>query len=190
MTIVTAYDTLGEEGLKHSIVQTGSTAIFLDPSLLKSLIGILRSVPSIKHIIYNTDTEIDQQLLDQLHSEFIHINVQSIEDLRKQGEENPVDPVPPKPEDLCCIMYTSGTTGPPKGVPLTHANVIAASKLERTSVPLFIKLMNRNSCWCSRRHRSLYQPHGFPPDLPSSISHFGIHVREPVPVLGWYHGIR
>jgi Long-chain acyl-CoA synthetases (AMP-forming) len=51
--------------------------------------------------------------------------------MRKQGEENLVEPVPPKPEDLCCIMYTSGTTGPPKGVPLTHANVIAASKPKR-----------------------------------------------------------
>ena len=130
MTIVTAYDTLGEEGLQHSLVQTGSTAIFLDPGLMKSLINILRNVPSITHIIYNTDTEIDQAILDQLHSEFIHISVQSIEDLRKQGEENPVEPVPPKPEDLCCIMYTSGSTGPPKGVPLTHANVIAASKLK------------------------------------------------------------
>jgi long-chain acyl-CoA synthetase len=125
---VTAYDTLGEEGLKHSMVQTGSTAIFVDPGLMKSLFNILRSVPSLKYIIYNTDTEMDQKLLDQLHSEFIHIQVLSIEDLRKQGEENPVEPVPPKPEDLCCIMYTSGSTGPPKGVPLTHANVIAASK--------------------------------------------------------------
>jgi long-chain acyl-CoA synthetase len=131
VTIVTAYDTLGEEGLKHSLVQTGSTAIFLDPSLLKSLINILRSVPSIKHIIYNSDNEVDQQLLDQLHSEFIHLNVLSLEDLRKQGEENNVEPVPPKPEDLCCIMYTSGSTGPPKGVSLTHANVIAASKSKR-----------------------------------------------------------
>jgi long-chain acyl-CoA synthetase len=131
VTIVTAYDTLGEEGLKHSLVQTGSTAIFLDPSLLKSLINILRSVPSIKHIIYNTDNEVDQKLLDQLHSEFIHLNVISIEELRKQGEENNVEPVPPKPEDLCCIMYTSGSTGPPKGVPLTHANVIAASKSQK-----------------------------------------------------------
>ena len=130
MTIVTAYDTLGEEGLKHSLVQTGSTAIFLDPSLLKSLINIIRNVPSIKHIIYNTDNEVDQKLLDQLHSEFIHLNVISIEELRKQGEENNVEPVPPTPEDLCCIMYTSGSTGPPKGVPLTHANVIAASKSE------------------------------------------------------------
>ena len=38
-----------------------------------------------------------------------------------------VDPVPPAPEDLCCIMYTSGSTGPPKGVPLKHKAVLAAS---------------------------------------------------------------
>jgi len=30
-----------------------------------------------------------------------------------------------RPEDLITICYTSGTTGPPKGVELTHANVIA-----------------------------------------------------------------
>ena len=191
MTIVTAYDTLGEEGLKHSLVQTGSTAIFLDPSLLKSLINILRSVPSIKHIIYNTDNEVDQKLLDQLHSEFIHLNVLSIEDLRKQGEENNVEPVPPKPEDLCCIMYTSGSTGPPKGVPLTHANVIAASKLKmriqgrRKSMLIF-----RNSRGCQRDRRPLHQPQGLIADLPPPISHFGVHVREPLPLLGWYHGLR
>ena len=35
------------------------------------------------------------------------------------------DPTPPKPEDLATICYTSGTTGTPKGVMLTHGNVIA-----------------------------------------------------------------
>lgn len=33
--------------------------------------------------------------------------------------------IPPKPEDLATICYTSGTTGTPKGVMLTHGNVIA-----------------------------------------------------------------
>ncbi|KAF7716233.1 AMP-dependent synthetase/ligase domain-containing protein [Penicillium ucsense] len=127
ITIVTAYDTLGEEGLKHSLVQTSSTAIFLDPGLIKSLTHVLGDVSSIKHVIYNTDNEVNQQDLEKLKADFPHVNVLSFEDLRKSGEENPVEPVPPKPEDLCCIMYTSGSTGPPKGVPLTQANVIAAT---------------------------------------------------------------
>ncbi|KAF4215348.1 hypothetical protein CNMCM8980_006797 [Aspergillus fumigatiaffinis] len=127
LTIVTAYDTLGEEGLKHSLVQTSSLAIFLDPGLIRSLANVLSDVKSIKHVIYNTDQEVKQEDLDKLKADFDYLNIMSIEELRKLGEENPVDPVPPSPEDLCCIMYTSGSTGPPKGVPLTHKNVIAAT---------------------------------------------------------------
>ncbi len=32
-------------------------------------------------------------------------------------------PTPAKPEDMAVLMYTSGTTGTPKGVPLTHGNI-------------------------------------------------------------------
>ncbi|KAK9139149.1 hypothetical protein Scep_008830 [Stephania cephalantha] len=40
------------------------------------------------------------------------------------GKENPADIVPPKPQDIGTIMYTSGTSGHPKGVVLTHENAI------------------------------------------------------------------
>ena len=36
-------------------------------------------------------------------------------------------PPPAKPEDLALLMYTSGTTGMPKAVPLTHGNIYAES---------------------------------------------------------------
>jgi len=42
------------------------------------------------------------------------ISVYSFDDFLALGRANPAEPVPPKPDDLCTIMYTSGTTGDPK----------------------------------------------------------------------------
>ncbi|OJD17833.1 hypothetical protein AJ78_02074 [Emergomyces pasteurianus Ep9510] len=125
MTMVTAYDSLGEDGLKHSMLQTHSTAIFLDPALLPTLGHILKDVTDIKYVIYDTATEVKQEHIDSLKTNFPHLNIMSFEDLRKLGEDNPVEPVPPAPEDLGAIMYTSGSTGPPKGVSLKHRNIVA-----------------------------------------------------------------
>jgi long-subunit acyl-CoA synthetase (AMP-forming) len=33
-----------------------------------------------------------------------------------------------QPDDLCMVMYTSGTTGPPKGVKLSHRNLLSQQK--------------------------------------------------------------
>ena len=131
MAIVTAYDTLGEEGLKHSMKQTGAKAIFLDPHLLKTLVNPLKEATEIQYVIYNSAGEVKQEDITKLQESHPHLTIQSFEELRKLGEANMVDPVPPKPEDLCCVMYTSGSTGPPKGVMLKHSNVVAASMLNQ-----------------------------------------------------------
>jgi len=126
MPIATAYDTLGEVGLKHSLVQTHAKAIYCDPQLLPTLVKPLDEAKEIKYIIYNSDGEVNQEHISKLKDTHNHLTILSFEELRKLGESNPTDPVPPEPEDLCCIMYTSGSTGTPKGVPLKHKAVVAA----------------------------------------------------------------
>ncbi len=137
MPIVTAYDTLGEEGLKHSMAATGAKAIFLDPHLLPNIVNPLKEAKEIKFVIYNTEHDANPQHIKLLGETHPDVKVLSIDELIKLGTDNPVDPVPPASEDLCCIMYTSGSTGTPKGVPLKHKNVIAARKypLSRRSEP-------------------------------------------------------
>jgi long-chain acyl-CoA synthetase len=128
MAIVTAYDTLGEEGLRHSMVATKTKAIFLDPHLLPTLNFVLKEATEIKYVVWNSQHQVQQEHVESLKAAYPSVTILSIEELRKLGEDNPVDPVPPSPEDLCCIMYTSGSGGTPKGVSLKHRNVIAGSK--------------------------------------------------------------
>ncbi|PGH36406.1 long-chain acyl-CoA synthetase [[Emmonsia] crescens] len=126
MSIVTSYDTLGEEGLRHSMLEAGSKALFTDPQLLGSLVKLLVDTKCIKVVIYNNTRLLQQETLNSLKDAHPGVLLISFEELRKLGEDNPVDPVPPNAEDTGMIMYTSGATGPPKGVPLKHKHVVAA----------------------------------------------------------------
>ena len=40
-----------------------------------------------------------------------------------QGKVNEMEILPPQPFNICTIMYTSGTSGDPKGVVLTHETI-------------------------------------------------------------------
>jgi long-chain acyl-CoA synthetase len=130
MPIVTAYDTLGEEGLRLSLMATKAKAIFLEPHLLRTFINTLKDAKDIQCIVLNTECEHDvaQEDLDVLRSSHDHLIVINFDDLLQLGRSNPMDPTPPAPDDLCCIMYTSGSVGVPKGVELKHRNVVAAGE--------------------------------------------------------------
>jgi len=47
------------------------------------------------------------------------------------GDQYPADPDFSGLEDLSTVLYTSGTTGVPKGVMLTHRNILSVVILDK-----------------------------------------------------------
>lgn len=137
--IVTAYDTLGEEGLTHSLVLTESNAIFTDNTLLDTLVNPLKKTDHIRYIIHAEDIdENDKRCGGSYYKDAVaarekilevcpNVKFYSFNEVVALGKEDVKSPLPgkAKPSDICCIMYTSGSTGVPKGVVITHENIIA-----------------------------------------------------------------
>jgi long-chain acyl-CoA synthetase len=191
MPIVTAYDTLGEEGLRYSMVATKAKAIFLDPHLLPTLTNVLAVATEVQNVIWNPQHQVNPEHVEKLKASYPHVQIMSFDDLQKLGEENPVDLVPPSADDLCCIMYTSGSTGTPKGVPVTHAAVIAAGMPashfpsdQKEPVPLANTCPPLRSHRRQRHRRAVYRTRRRPPHLPPPRPHPRVRLRARRPLLG------
>ncbi|KAI0032135.1 long-chain-fatty-acid-CoA-ligase [Vararia minispora EC-137] len=126
-TIATAYDTLGEEGLQHSLNEPECVGVFTNAELLPVVAKVSANVPSLRFVIY--DGEGKPEVIDKLVMSHEGIRVLHLDELRALGRSKSIEEVNgrmPSPEDVACIMYTSGTTGAPKGVVIKHSNLIAA----------------------------------------------------------------
>ncbi|KAK5994974.1 Acyl-CoA synthetase FUM16 [Cladobotryum mycophilum] len=134
ITIVTAYDTLGESGVEHSLLQTGCEAMFVDPHLLKTAVGPIKKA-GVKTVIVNHESLFSTGgEIEEFKNNNPDLRVITHEELRQLGEENMVEPSPAKPTDLYCIMYTSGSTGLPKGACISHEALLASITGLRTCV--------------------------------------------------------
>ncbi|XP_047408527.1 long-chain-fatty-acid--CoA ligase 5 isoform X2 [Sciurus carolinensis] len=122
MVAVPLYDTLGAEAIIYIVNKADIPTVICDtPEKASILIANVEQglTPGLKMII------LMDPFSDELkqRGEKCGVELLTLFDAENLGKENFRKPVPPSPEDLSIICFTSGTTGDPKGAMITHQNI-------------------------------------------------------------------
>ncbi|NXW23178.1 ACSL5 ligase, partial [Circaetus pectoralis] len=124
MVAVPLYDTLGPEAIIYIVNKADISIVVCDkPEKAQILLENCEKekTPCLKTIILMD--LFDKELKDR--GAKVGVEILALQEVEELGRNNIREPVPPKPEDLCIVCFTSGTTGNPKGAMLTHQNVVA-----------------------------------------------------------------
>lgn len=138
---VSLYDTLGPSAIEYIINHASLACVATSLPHIATLLKLQSRLPTLKIIISLDPLDAGEQAghtkLDILSSlaEEQGIQVYSIHQVEALGDSlGPVQLNPPVPSDIITINYTSGTTGPPKGVLLTHRAAVAAASASLCTV--------------------------------------------------------
>jgi len=122
LCLVPVYDTLGPDAIHYIFSQTRASTIFLSNDHLDALIKEAGKFETLQNVVTFEPFTEDQKT----KAEWAGLKLFTFADVIKNGEQQKHEYLKSGPEDFYTINYTSGTTGLPKGVMITQANILAS----------------------------------------------------------------
>lgn len=149
LTVVPLYDTLGVENLSYCLNQSQLTTLFVTSATLKTLLT-LKDFGNLKRIIS----------FDLLDNESVHkarqlnLEVLDYQQILKVGSQinNNFGAIKQNYDDIFTFSYTSGTTGPPKGVLMSHGNFLASLSAMKNNTDLNFDTNDRHLSYLPLPH--------------------------------------
>ncbi|KAK9237488.1 eukaryotic long-chain fatty acid CoA synthetase (LC-FACS) [Lipomyces kononenkoae] len=129
---VTLYDSLGPDASEYILNLTESPILVASLNNIPAILTIKHKLPHLKVIISMDELESPTDTPGNTRRSLLNtwakaqnVALYSFTEVERIGRNALAPHNPPAPDDIMTINFTSGTTGLPKGVVITHANAVA-----------------------------------------------------------------
>ncbi|PLN77087.1 acetyl-CoA synthetase-like protein [Aspergillus taichungensis] len=130
---VSIYDVLAPDATEYIINHAELSCVVTSLPHIPTLLRLKPMLPNLKIIVCLDPIDAGEQpgqskraLLESVAAGQ-DVTIYTMDQVEQLGAAAKRPYNPPAPSDIVTINYTSGTTGPPKGVVLTHENAVAAT---------------------------------------------------------------